>query len=150
MIAVTSDGTRAAQLHELGAGEVIDSRAVPDWGARARTLTGGRGVDHVIEVVGPATLGQSLDACRIGGHVALIGVLSGFSGDLSVPAIFTRQIRVTGISIGSREDQQDMIRAIDASGLRPVIDSRFPLAEIAGALRHREAGHPFGKVCLEL
>lgn len=82
--------------------------------------------------------------------MALIGVLSGFSGHLSVPAVFTRQIRVTGISVGSRADQLDMIRAITASAIRPVIDRGFPLAEIAGALRHREAGRPFGKVCIEL
>lgn len=150
VIAVTSDGTRAARLHKLGVGKVIDSGAVPDWGARAQALSGGRGVDHVMEVVGPATLGLSLDVCRIGGHLALMGVLSGFSGDLSIPSIVTRQARVTGISLGSREDQLDMIRAIEASAIRPLIDSIFPLAEIAGALRHREARHPFGKVCIEL
>lgn len=150
VIATTSAAARLERLRALGADEAIDSRAVPEWGARARALTGGRGVDHVIEVGGPGTLGQSLEACRIGGHVALIGVLTGFAGEVSVPAIFTREIRVSGISVGSRADQQDMIRAIEANRLKPVIDSRYPLAEIGAALRHREAGHPFGKVCLEL
>jgi NADPH:quinone reductase-like Zn-dependent oxidoreductase len=90
-------------------------------------------VDQVIEVGGPATFAQSMAACRLGGHIALIGVLSGFAGEVLIPALFSGQIRVSGISIGCRADQEDMIRAIQVNGLKPVIDRSFTLEQITAA-----------------
>jgi NADPH:quinone reductase-like Zn-dependent oxidoreductase len=119
-------------------------------GQKVRVLTDGRGVDHVIEVGGPGTLAQSITACRMGGHIALIGVLTGFAGQVSIPALFSNQIRISGISIGSRADQNDMIRAIEANRLKPAIDRGFPLQEIANAFKHYESQKHFGKVYLEL
>jgi NADPH:quinone reductase-like Zn-dependent oxidoreductase len=78
---------------------------VPDWGQQAKDWTEGRGVDHVIEVGGSGTLAQSITACRTGGYIAQIGMLTGFAGEVSIPAVFTNQIRISGISIGSRAEQ---------------------------------------------
>jgi NADPH:quinone reductase-like Zn-dependent oxidoreductase len=75
--------------------------------------------------------------------------LTGFAGELSIPAVFSNQIRVSGISIGSRADQEDMIRAITANRLKPVIDRRFELQEIVAAFKYYESQKHFGKVCLE-
>lgn len=150
VIATSSSKEKLEKLKRLGADIVINYKAVPDWGQNAKDQTDGRGVDHVIEVGGPATLAQSITACRIGGHIALIGVLTGFAGEVAIPALFSNQIRISGISIGSRADQEDMIRAITANHLKPVIDRRFPLEEIGGAFRHYESQKHFGKVCLEL
>ncbi|PBB23480.1 NAD(P)-dependent alcohol dehydrogenase [Mesorhizobium sp. WSM4307] len=150
VIATSSDEEKLERLSRLGADAVINYKAVPDWSRKVRELTDGRGVDHVIEVGGPATLAQSLTACRTGGHIALIGVLTGFAADVSIPAIFSNQIRISGISIGSRADQEDMIRAIEANRIKPVIDRRFPLREIAAAFTHYAARKHFGKVCLEV
>jgi NADPH:quinone reductase-like Zn-dependent oxidoreductase len=88
-------------------------------------------------------------ACRTGGHIAVIGELTGFAGEVSIPALFSNQIRISGISIGSRADQEDMIRAITANRLKPLIDRRFPLQEIVAAYKHYESQEHFGKVCLE-
>src|SRR4030067_444224 len=85
---------------------------------------GGRGVDHVIEVGGPGTLTQSITACRTGGHIALIGVLTGFAGEVAIPALFSNQIRISGISIGSRAEDEDRIQAMTGHPLKPVIDRR--------------------------
>ncbi|PBB66433.1 NAD(P)-dependent alcohol dehydrogenase [Mesorhizobium sp. WSM4312] len=150
VIATSSDEEKLERLSRLGADALINYKAVPDWSRKVRELTDGRGVDHVIEVGGPATLAQSLTACRTGGHIALIGVLTGFAADVSIPAIFSNQIRISGISIGSRADQEDMIRAIEANRIKPVIDRRFPLREIAAAFTHYAARKHFGKVCLEV
>ena len=150
VIATSSSDEKLEKLKRLGADNVINYKAVPDWGQKAKDLTDGRGVDHVIEVGGPGTLAQSITACRTGGHIALIGVLTGFAGEVSIPALFSNQIRISGISIGSRADQEDMIRAITANRLKPVIDRCFPLAEIVAAFRHYESQKHFGKVCLEL
>jgi NADPH:quinone reductase-like Zn-dependent oxidoreductase len=150
VIATSSAEEKLERLKGLGADTVINYKAVPDWGQKAKDLTDGRGVDHVIEVGGPGTLAQSIIACRTGGHIALVGVLTGFAGEVSIPALFSNQIRVSGISIGSRTDQEDMIRAISANRLKPVIDRHFPLQEIVAAFNHYESGAHFGKVCLEL
>ena len=150
-IATSSSEEKLEKLRRLGADAVINYKAVPDWGKKAKDLTDGRGVDHVIEVGGPGTLMQSISACRTGGaYIALIGVLTGFAGEVSIPALFSNQIRISGISIGSRADQEDMVRAITANGLKPVIDRSFPLEEIVAAFRYYESQKHFGKVCLEL
>ncbi len=94
-------------------------------------------------------MAQSIAACRTGGHIALIGVLTGFAGEVVIPSLFTNQIRTSGIFVGSRADQEDMIRAISANRLRPVIDRSFPLREIAAAFEYFESQRHFGKVCLE-
>jgi NADPH:quinone reductase-like Zn-dependent oxidoreductase len=150
VIATSSSEDRLESLRRLGADTVINYKAVPDWGQEAKDLTDGRGVDHVIEVGGPGTLSQSITACRTGGHIALIGVLTGFAGEVSIPAVFSNQIRISGISIGSRADQADMIRAITVNRLKPVVDRSFALQEIAAAFKYYESQKHFGKVCLEL
>ena len=150
VIATSSDEQKLERLGRLGADAVINYKGVPDWGQKARDLTDGRGVDHVIEVGGPATLTQSIAACRTGGHIALIGVLTGFAAQVSIPALFSNQLRISGISIGSRADQEDMIRAMEVNRLKPIIDRSFALEDIAGAFTHYESQRHFGKVCLEL
>jgi NADPH:quinone reductase-like Zn-dependent oxidoreductase len=150
VIATSSSEEKLEKLQRLGADEVVNYRATPDWGQKAKDLTDGRGVDHVMEVGGPGTLAQSIAACRAGGHIALIGVLTGFVAEVAIPALFSNQIRISGISIGSRADQEDMIRAIEVNRLKPVIDRCFPLQEIAAAFAYYESQKHFGKVCLEL
>jgi NADPH:quinone reductase-like Zn-dependent oxidoreductase len=149
VIATSSSEDKLEKLQRLGADAVINYKAVPEWGDKAKALTDGRGVDHVMEVGGPATLLQSIAACRTGGHLAIIGVLTGFAAQVPIPALFANQIRTSGVSIGSRADQEDMIRAIAVNRLKPVIDRRFPLQDIAAAFRHYESQQHFGKVCLE-
>jgi NADPH:quinone reductase-like Zn-dependent oxidoreductase len=137
-------------LKRLGADELIDYTANPDWGAKARALTDGRGVDHVIEVGGPATIAQSMSACRLGGHIAIVGLLSGVEAQVNIPALFSAQIRMSGISIGSHADQEDMIRAIEVNRIEPVIDRSFPLAEIAHAFEYYSKPSRFGKIGIEI
>ena len=150
VIATSSSEQKLEKLRSLGADAVINYQAVPGWGEKAKALTDGRGVDHVIEVGGPATFAQSIAACRTGGHIAIVGVLTGFAGEISIPALFSNQIRTSGISIGSRADQEDMIRAIAVNHLKPVVDRSFPLQEIVAAFEYYESQKHFGKVCLEL
>lgn len=150
VIATSSSDDKLEKLKRLGADIVINYKAVPEWGQAVRNATDGRGVDHVMEVGGPGTLAQSITACRTGGHIAMIGVLTGFAGEMSIPAVFSKELRISGISIGSRADQLDMIRAIDASGIQPVIDQSFALEDMGAAFSHYESQQHFGKVCLAL
>lgn len=148
-IATSSSEEKLEKLQRLGADDVINYRATPNWGEQAKALTDGRGVDHVIEVGGPATFAQSMAACRLGGHIAVIGLLSGVAAEVNIPALFSAQLRISGISIGSRADQEDMIRALEVNRLQPVIDRSFDLDQIALAFEYFQ-GHHFGKVCIDL
>lgn len=150
VIATSSSAAKLERLKALGAAQVINYREVPDWGAQVRALTGGRGVDHVIEVGGPATLEQSMIAARVGGHVALIGILTGLGGALSILPALVKQLRLQAVLVGNRRQQQDMIRALDASDLRPVIDRHFALEDIADAFRYQESNRHFGKIVLDI
>ncbi len=150
VISTSSSNDKLARLKSLGADELINYRETQDWGSRALELTGGRGVDVVVEIGGAGTLPQSINAVRIGGHISLIGVLAGFAGDVPTAALFGRNAALKGITVGSRAQQIDMIAAIEANGIEPVIDSSFPLEDIAEAFRHQESQKHFGKICLEI
>lgn len=149
VIATSSSDDKIAKLRELGADHTLNYKREPEWGKRVKQLTDGRGVDHVIEVGGPGTLPQSIEAVRIGGHIALIGVLTGSGGEVPTAKLMAKQASLKGLIVGSRQDQVEMIRAIAISGMRPVIDRRFALDEIADAFRHQEGQKHFGKICLE-
>ncbi|GED23868.1 zinc-dependent alcohol dehydrogenase family protein [Halomonas halmophila] len=150
VIATSSSDEKLARLAALGADHTINYRTTPAWGAEVKSLTDGRGVDHIVEVGGPATLVQSIDAIRIGGHISLIGVLTGRGGDIPTAKLMARQARLQGIIVGSRAHQQAMIRGIEALGIEPVIDHHFALENIADAFRHQESQQHFGKICLDI
>ena len=149
VIATSSSDDKLKRLREMGADHTINYKRDESWGQTVLDLTEGRGVDHVIEVGGPGTLPQSITACRIGGHIALIGVLTGRAGEVPTAALMAKHQRLQGLIVGSRRHQMDMVRAIDAIGLKPVIDRSFALENIADAFRHEESGAHFGKICLE-
>ncbi|QDL91283.1 NAD(P)-dependent alcohol dehydrogenase [Paroceanicella profunda] len=150
VIATSSSDAKLERVRALGAEAVINYRTTPDWGAEVRALTGGRGVDHVIEVGGPATLEQSIAAARIGGHISLIGVLTGRSGEVPTSALMARQQRLQGLIVGSRRHQTEFVAALDATGLRPVIDREFPLDELREAFEWQAAGSHFGKIVVSV
>lgn len=150
VIATSSSDEKLARLKDLGADHLINYRQDKAWGETARRMAGGRGVDHVIEVGGPNTLEQSMAAARVGGHISVIGILTGVAGDLQVVPALIRQLRLQGVLVGSRRQQMDMIRAIDANGMKPVVDRRFPLEAMVDAFRHQESNKHFGKICLEM
>ncbi|MCC2978804.1 zinc-dependent alcohol dehydrogenase family protein [Sphingomonas sp. IC4-52] len=146
VIVTSSSDEKLARAKDIGATHTINYRSEPKWGQKVMELTGGRGVDVVVEVGGPGTLGQSLQAVRIGGHVALIGVLTGVSGEVPTALLMAKQARLQGLIVGSRQEQEDFVRALDANGVRPVIDRTFAFENLADAFRHQESGSHFGKI----
>lgn len=146
VIATSSSDEKLERAKELGASHTVNYRSEENWGRKVMELTGGRGVDVVVEVGGPGTLAQSLQAVRIGGHVALIGVLTGVSGDVPTALLMAKQAKLQGLIVGSRQEQEDFVRALEISGIRPVIDRAFKLEELADAFRHQESGNHFGKI----
>lgn len=150
VIATSSSDEKLDKLKALGADAVINYRDDPEWGETVSRLTNGRGVDHVIEVGGPATLEQSIVASRVGGHIALIGVLSGITSQLPMVQALSRHVRLQALVVGSRRQQQDFVRAIEATQLRPVIDRHFALDDIVSAFQYQASGEHFGKIVLDI
>ena len=150
VIATSSSDEKLERLKAMGADHVINYRKDPLWGETALGLTGGRGVDHIIEVGGPATLEQSMIAIRVGGHISIIGILSGVSGAMNFVPMLIKQVRLQGVLVGSRSQQQDMVRAINANGMRPVIDRHFPLTDMVEAFKYQETNQHFGKIILDI
>jgi NADPH:quinone reductase-like Zn-dependent oxidoreductase len=149
VVATSSSEGKLERLRALGAAYGVNYKSEPNWGRAVADWTGGRGVDHVIEVGGPGTLAQSIQAVRIGGHISLIGVLTGFSGEVPTAALMAKQARLQGLIVGSRAQQADMVRGIEACALRPIIDSRFALHDLPAAFRHEESKQHLGKIVVE-
>src|SRR5690606_19644659 len=135
-ILISSSDEKLARAKPLGADHCINYRTTPDWGKAAREISGGRGVDHVVEVGGAGTLEPSIRAVRPSGVISLIGVLAGGAGELNLGPVVTQNIRLQGITVGSRDLFETMNRALSLHNVRPPIDERrFPFDGLKEALK---------------
>jgi alcohol dehydrogenase len=150
VIATSSSQEKLARVSALGATHTINYREDAEWGKTARKLTRGRGVDLVVEVGGAGTIKQSIRASRLGGIIAMIGVVSGPTLEFALPLIIMNLLHVVGVSVGSRRQFADMLRAIERHGIKPVIDRTYPLQELPAALERLQAGGHLGKICIEM
>jgi len=154
VILTSSSDEKLARARALGADETINYRTTPNWDEEVHRLTHKRGVDHVVEVGGAGTLPRSLRSVRPGGHVYVIGVLSGPARDpsdgIDVRTVLSKSIHVCGTYVGSRAMFERMNAAFAANHLQPVLDRTFPLTEAKAALTHMQNGSHFGKVILSL
>jgi NADPH:quinone reductase-like Zn-dependent oxidoreductase len=147
-IVTSSRDDKLERARALGARHTINYRADPAWGKTARELAGGEGVDVVIEVGGAQTFDESLRAVRLGGRIAVIGILSGHQKAIDLNRILMRQIRVQGVLVGHREGFEAMCRAFEAHRIRPVVDRVFPFDQARDALAYLARGEHFGKVSI--
>ena len=145
---ISSSDEKIARAKALGADAAINYVKTPEWYKATREITGNLGYDHIVELGGEKTLQQSLRCIRPGGTLSMIGVLSG--GMLSAPLglVVTRQVRLQGITVGSRDGFEAMLRAIDQHRLAPVTDRVFAFEELKEAMAHLKSGAHFGKVCI--
>jgi NADPH:quinone reductase-like Zn-dependent oxidoreductase len=150
VIVTSSSDAKLERARALGASATINYRTTPEWGEAARRLTGGRGVDHVVEVGGAGTLDQSLQAVRVGGSVTMVGVLTGGSGQVKTSALLLKNVQLAGIYVGSRAMFESLNRALEEHAIVPVIDKTLPFDGAAAAYRYLESGAHFGKVVIEI
>ncbi|HZZ79274.1 MAG TPA: NAD(P)-dependent alcohol dehydrogenase [Gemmataceae bacterium] len=147
VIATSSSNAKLERVKQMGASDGINYKDTPAWDEKVREVTGGAGVDHVVEVGGAGTFNLSMKSVRLGGIVSLIGVLAG-KGDVNLMPVLMKSVRVQGIFVGSREMFEAMNKAIALAQMRPVADRVFDFKDIQAALKHMEAGAHFGKICL--
>lgn len=147
VVALSSSEEKLARLAALGADAGINYRQVPDWAPSVRAATGGRGVDIVVETTG-STLPASLAATAFGGFVGVIGFVGSFKAEIDVRQLLGPMLRVHGIAVGPRSRFEAMNRAIDAHGLKPVVDRVFPLEAVGEAFALMERGGHVGKIAV--
>src|ERR1700731_2444490 len=148
VIATSSNPENAARLRGMGVDEVIDTSASPEWGDQVRALTGGRGVDRIVEIGGPGTLAQSTKAVAYGGQVSLVGALAAAEGGMEFWAVFMSQARVQPIATGSRRDLEDLCRMMEQHQIRPVIDSVYSFDDAKAGWSHYAGRKVTGKVVI--
>jgi len=147
MVTSKSDAKLERTRH-LGALHTINYRKSPEWSRTVKELTGGAGADHVVELGGSATLRQSVRAVRPGGSVSMIGVLGGPVAQLDLPLVVMRNVRLQGVTVGSRDSFERMLAFVKFHRIRPVVDRVFPLSETVNAFRYLESANHFGKICI--
>jgi NADPH:quinone reductase-like Zn-dependent oxidoreductase len=149
ILLLSSSAEKRQRALQLGAAAVADYRARPEWGQWVLEQTGGRGADVVLETGGAGTLAQSLKAVKVGGHVSLIGVLSGTQEKLNLLPLLMKAIKVQGVVVGHQDHLRQLIRAYLQSFTRPILDMAYALEAVPEAMRRLESGQQFGKVVLE-
>jgi NADPH:quinone reductase-like Zn-dependent oxidoreductase len=150
VIITSSSDDKLTRAKKLGARLGINYRTTPDWEKAAMEFTGGRGVDHVVEVGGAGTLARSFAAIRVGGKISMIGGLSGPATELNPGMILGRRANVQGISVGSTQMFEAMNRAIAANAIKPVIDKVFGFDDVQAAYKHMASGAHFGKIVIRV
>jgi NADPH:quinone reductase-like Zn-dependent oxidoreductase len=148
IIVISGSDEKLARAKALGATHGVNRKA-GDWVEAVYGLTGNRGADHILETVGGAHLGRSIEAAAMGGRISVIGVLEGFEVSGPVGPLMLKGLTLQGIGVGHRRALEDMSRAIDRLALKPVIDARYGLADLPRALDHLDRG-PFGKIVVEM
>jgi NADPH:quinone reductase-like Zn-dependent oxidoreductase len=148
-IITSSSNEKLARAKALGADDLINYREREDWDRAVLELTEKRGVDQIVEVGGAGTLQKSLTAVKMGGHIAVIGVLAG-KGEFNPAAIFMKSVKMHGIFVGSRQMFEQMnLMLCQHNHLRPIIDKTFEFGDARGALSYMKAGEHFGKIVVK-
>ncbi len=150
VIATSSSAEKRERLEKMGAAHTIDYRENLKWGDAVRAATGGRGVDVAVEVGGAGTFDQTIRALRYGGTMSILGILAGTQGPIDTYSIFHKNIRVQGVYVGSVAMFEDLVRALEAAKIEPVIDAAFPFTQARQAYEHLASGLHFGKVVISL
>ncbi len=150
VIATSSSDAKLERVRELGADETINYRTTPDWDEAVQELTGGVGVDNVIEVGGAGTLGKSFAATRMGGTISLIGVLTGRAENPSPAHVMRNLQRMQGIYVGNRRMFRELIHCIELNGIKPLIDKVFPFEQARGAYEYIVEGRHMGKILINV
>lgn len=150
VVVVSGSDEKIERARRLGADAAVNYRTTPRWGEAVRKLAGGDGVDLVVEIGGTATMPEALAALRNGGAVSYVGFVTGTAAGFDLGELSRKSIRLAGIRVGNRDSFERMCRAVALGGIRPVVDSEFPLDRLGSALERLRAGLHFGKIGIRI
>jgi NADPH:quinone reductase-like Zn-dependent oxidoreductase len=147
-VVTSSSDAKLARAKALGADHLVNYKTTPEWSKAVREATGGRGADFIMEVGGGGTIQESMKAVKIGGHIAIIGVVAGAGDPFNPAALIGNSAKLQGLSVGSRDMFEAMCRAMALRGISPVVDKVFPFTEAKAAFSAMAGGEHFGKIVL--
>ena len=150
VIVTSSSDEKLERARQLGADHGINYEENPEWGKDIKAITDGVGADHIVEVGGANTMKQSVRGVRVGGHISLIGVLSGHIDDFMVTPVLMQNIRIQGVIVGNRDMFENMNRAIEANDIHPVVDEVFDFEDVHEAIDFQAGGEHFGNIAIEV
>ena len=150
VIVTSSSDEKLERARQLGADHGINYEENPEWGKNIKAITDGVGADHIVEVGGANTMKQSVRGVRVGGHISLIGVLSGHIDDFMVTPVLMQNIRIQGVIVGNRDMFENMNRAIEANDIHPVVDEVFDFEAVHEAIDFQAGGEHFGNIAIEV
>lgn len=150
LIVTSGSDDKLQRARDMGAHHLINYRSSPNWERDVYKLTGGQGVDHIVEVGGVGTLEKSIRSVKPGGSIYLIGVLAGKEAPLDLTPVLMQDIRIQGVVVGSRRAFENMNRAVDVHKMEPVVDRVFSFDESAKAFEYLKSGSHFGKICIKI
>jgi len=148
-IITSSSDEKLDRAKALGADVCVNYRTTPEWSKAVKAATGGVGADIILEVGGGGTIDQSMRAVRIGGHIAIIGVVAGAGNPFNPASLIGNSAKLQGLSVGSRDMFEAMCRAIELRRIEPVVDKVFPWTEARAAFQAMQGGEHFGKIVLK-
>jgi NADPH:quinone reductase-like Zn-dependent oxidoreductase len=148
-VITSSSDEKLERAKALGADVTVNYKSTPEWAKPVREATGGVGADFIMEVGGGGTIEQSMRAVKIGGHIAIIGVVAGAGNPFNPAALIGNSAKLQGLSVGSRDMFEAMCRSIELAGIQPVVDKVFPFPEAKAAFSAMAGGEHFGKIVLE-
>jgi NADPH:quinone reductase-like Zn-dependent oxidoreductase len=150
VILLSSDDEKLEKAGQMGADELINYNKNPNWEELVGEKTFRIGADLVLELGGGGTLGKSMEAVKINGRISLVGVLTGFDGQINPLPILRKSLTVNGIYVGSRDMQEQFHRALEANKIHPVIDRVFNFDQVKEAYAFMQSARHFGKIVIEL
>ena len=150
VLLLSSSEEKRERALELGADAVADYREEPNWSRWVREKTHGNGVDVVLETGGAGTLEQSIKSTKIGGHISLVGVLSGSESPLNILPLVMKAITVQGAVVGHRQHALDLQRAFLQGMTRPVVHKTFSWGQVPQAFEELASGRQFGKITIDI
>ncbi len=148
-VITSSSDEKLARAKAMGAEHLVNYKTTPAWSGPVREATGGRGADFIMEVGGGGTIQESMKAIRIGGHIAIIGVVAGAGDPFNPAALIGNSAKLQGLSVGSRDMFEAMCRAIELHKIAPVVDKVFPWTDAKAAFSAMAGGEHFGKIVLQ-
>lgn len=149
VIITSSSDEKLSRAKKLGADDTINYKDRPNWIDDVLAITEGEGADVIVETVGGSNLNKSLEALRLDGHISVVGFLEDVHSQINLISLNLKRAKINGLSVGSRQDFADMLKAISINHIKPVIDKSFSFDQTKQAFRYLESGDHFGKVVIE-
>jgi len=148
-VITSSSDLKLEKCRALGADYTINYKDNPKWGAIVKEISEGKGADHIIELGGQDTLKESVKSIRSNGNISLIGVLGGPVASLILPLVVMRNVRLQGVTVGSKSMHESMNTFIEKHSIKPVVDKVFEFSETREAFEYLASGQQFGKIAIE-